>query len=293
MSVAQYLPSPHFSAVAGSIILSGGLIVGAQYITSPHTSSPQVAIAPVEQPGTDWKAQLDAIQAQAPGLPDAPSADTVSILLDAAKTSNYTDTAARSLLINLTDAQAQGLGSDIPTQEKLIAGAAGQVPPAKAKKTYAAQDLTVVIDSKDAEKFYGNKVMEILGRHTGATSDATLYAIAKATDNSDTSALSALPHIQQEYAALVEELAAVPTPATMVPLHVQILNSLAITAATFDDMKTVLLDPLRGLQGIQQYQLQLGAVGRVFTSVAQILSKNGILFNKDEPGAAWSVFISP
>ncbi len=293
MSVVRYLPSPHFSAIAGSIILSGGLVLGAQYATTPHTSSPQAAVTPVEQTQTDWKAQLDAIQAEAPGLPDAPGADTVSTLLEAAKTSNYTDTAARSLLINLSSAQAQGLGSDIPTQEKLIASAASQVPPAKAEKTYTAQDLIVVAESKDSEKIYGNKVMVILGRHIGATSQATLYAIAKATDNNDASALSPLSAIQREYDALVTELAAVPIPATLVPLHVQILNSLSLTAATFDDMRLVLSDPLRGLLGIQQYQLQLGAVGRVFTSVAEILTKNGILFNKDEPGAAWSAFISP
>ena len=293
MQWLQILPSAHFSAIAGSIILSGGLIVGAQYLTSPQNSSPELSAAPAESPGTDWKTQLDEIQAQAPGLPDAPSADTVSSLLDAAKSANYTDTAARSLLINLSSAQAQGLGSDIPTQEKLIAEATSLVPAAKPKKVYTAQDVVVATDPKTAEKTYGNKVMAVLGRHTGATSQATLYAVAKATDNNDASALSALPTIQEEYDALVEELAEVPTPATFVPLHVQILNSLALTAATFDDMRLVLSDPLRGLQGLQQYQLQLGAVGRVFTAVAQILNKNGILFNKDEPGAAWSVFVAP
>ena len=293
MQWLQILPSAHFSAIAGSIILSGGLIVGAQYLTSPQNSSPELSAAPAESPGTDWKTQLDEIQAQAPGLPDAPSADTVASLLEAAKSANYTDTAARSLLINLSSAQAQGLGSDIPTQEKLIAEATSLVPAAKPKKVYTAQDVVVATDPKTAEKTYGNKVMAVLGRHTGATSQATLYAVAKATDNNDPSALSALPAIQGEYDALVGELAAVPTPATFVPLHVQILNSLALTAATFDDMRLVLSDPLRGLQGLQQYQLQLGAVGRVFTAVAQILNKNGILFNKDEPGAAWSVFVAP
>ncbi len=293
MKWLQILPSAHFSAIAGSIIVAGGLIVAAQYVTTPHGSSPELSAAPASQPAGDWRAKLDEIQAQAPGLPEAPSADTVASLLDAARSSNYTDTAARSLLINLTSAQSQGMGNDIPTQEKLIAEATAAVPAAKPKKVYTVQDLRTVPDSKAAEKSYGNQVMVVLGRHTGATSQATLYAVAKATDNNDASALSALPTIQREYDALVEELADVAVPATLAPIHVQILNSLALTAATFADMKLVLSDPLRGLQGIQQYQLQLGAVGRVFTAMAQILNKNGILFNKDEPGAAWSVFVAP
>ena len=288
----QILPSAHFSAIAGSIVVAGGLIAGAQYVTAPQNSSPELSAATAGQTGADWKTQLDEIQVQAPGLPDAPSADTVASLLEAAKSANYTDTAARSLLINLSNAQAQGLGSDIPTQEKLIAEATSLVPTAKPKKVYTAQDVAVVSASKDTERAYGNQIMLVLGRHTGATSQATLYAVAKATDNNDASALSALPTIQEEYDALVEELAEVPTPVTFAPLQVQILNSLGAVAATFDDMRLVLTDPLRGLQGLQQYQLQLGAVGRVFTAVAQILNKNGILFNKDEPGAAWSVFVS-
>lgn len=292
MRFVNFLPSAHFSAIAGAIAVSGGLIIGAQYITGSH-GAPQVAVAPANQPDADWKAELDAIQAQAPSLPPAPSAQTVSSLLAAAKTSNYTDTVARSLLINLTDAQSQGLGSDIPTQQKIIDTATNQIPPAQAEKTYTSKDLTIVADSKQAQKTYGNKIMQTLGNHTGATSQATLYAIAKATDTNDAAPLSVLPGIEREYRALVVELAAIAVPSTLVPLHVQILNSLGLTTATFGDMRLVLSDPLRGLQGIQQYQLQLGAVGRVFTSVAQVLNNNGILFTKDEPGAAWSVFVSP
>lgn len=292
MRLLTILPSGQFSALAGSIALAGGLIVGAQYLTAPRSSSSQLAAAPIQQPSDDWKAELDAIQAQAPGLPEAPSAESVSALLEASKTSNYTETAARALLINLSSAQSQGIGSDIPTQEKIIADATSQAPAAKAKKIYSAQDLTVVADSKAAQKAFGNAVMVVLGKHTGATSQATLYAVAKATDNNDPSELAALSGIQREYSALVTELAAIPVPSTLVPIQVQALNSLGTAAASFDDLKLVLSDPLRGLQGLQQYQLRLGEVGRVFTSMAEIFLKNGILFSKDEPGAAWSGFIS-
>lgn len=292
MNLPQYLPSSQFSLIVFSITAAGGLILGAQYLTRPPTESPQVVVAQKDSPETDWKAELDAIQAEAPGLPQTPSPETVSTLLEAAKSSNYTDTAARSLLIKLADAGSQGMGGDIPTQEKLINEVTNNVPQIKTKKIYTAKDITSVVDTKEAQKKYGNKVMEILGRHAGATSEATLLAISKATDNSDPRELAPLHEIQQEYESLLYDLADVGVPATLVPLHIQALNTLGVIVATFDDMKLVLTDPLRGLNGIRQYQTQLGQVGRVFISIAEILLKNGILFSKEEPGSAWAAFLS-
>lgn len=292
MNVQHYLPSSQFSLIVLSIAGSGALILGAQYLTRPPTEAPTVVVAQKDATETDWKAELDAIQAEIPGLPQAASAETVSTLLEAAKSSNYTDTAARSLLIKLADAGSQGMGADIPTQERLINDVTSNVPQIKTKKTYTTADISSVIDGKEAQKKYGNRVMEILGRHAGATSEATLFAISKATDNSDPKELLPLPSIQQEYELLTNELSSIEVPATLVPLHLQALNTLGVIAATFDDMKLVLTDPLRGLNGIRQYQIQLGQVGRVFISIAEILVKNGILFTKEEPGATWAAFLS-
>jgi hypothetical protein len=54
----------------------------------------------------------------------------------------------------------------------------------------------------------------------------------------------------------------------------------------------VVNDPLRGLQGLQVYQSAAGISVKVFTNIAQALNKNGILFKKDEPGAAWAALLS-
>src|SRR3990167_8680365 len=130
-------------------------------------------------------------------------------------------------------------------------------------------------------------------RHTEATSNAVLLAVSLAIDNNNPTELKALARIQTEYEGLVEDLAAVSVPKTFAPLYLQSLNSLGAVAASVEDLQKILNDPLRGLQALKQYQSKLGEVGRVFTSIAEALGKNGILFNKDEPGAAWAVFTSP
>ena len=288
----QILPSAQFTTTVVSIAAAGGLIVGAQYITRPQNTAPQLSAAPETAVTDDWEASLAQVQATAPKLPEAPNQDTVSALLQAAKSDNLTDTVARTLLINLSNASSQGLGADIPTQDKIVALAAQAAAPPQAAKIYVQGDLNLVDSTPQTQKSYGNAVMVVLGRYTGATSQAVLLAVSKATDNNDPAELKALARIQADYEALVEDLAALAVPNTLAPLHTQALNSLGAVAASVGDLQKILNDPLRGLQALKQYQSKLGEVGRVFTSIAEALSKNGILFNKDEPGAAWAVFIS-
>ncbi len=293
MKVLQYLPSGQFSVTVASIAAAGGLILGAQYITRPQDTTAELSAAPETPATADWKSSLAQVQATAPGLPEAPSGTAVSTLLDAAKSSNLTDTVARTLLVNLSNANAQGLGADIPTQDKIVAMATQATTPPQAKKTYSQSDLILVDNTPQTQKAYGNAVMVVLGRYTGATSQAVLLAVSKATDKNDPMELKALVPIQAEYEGLIKDLAAVAVPKTIAPLHAQALNSLGAVAASVEDLQKILNDPLRGLLALKQYQSKIGEVGRVFTSIAELLAKNGILFNKDEPGAAWAVFTSP
>jgi len=293
MSIASYLPSSQFSVTVASIAAAGGLIIGAQYITRPQNPSAELYAAPEARSTSDWEAALAQVQATVPSLPEVPNQDTVSALLQAAKSDNLTDTVARTLLVNLSNASSQGLGADIPTQDKIVAMAAQAAAPPQAKKIYSQSDLVLTDNTPQTQKDYGNAVMVVLGRYTGATSQAVLLAVSKATDNNDPAELKALVRIQAEYEGLVEDLASVAVPKTIAPMHVQALNSLGTVAASVEDLQKILNDPLRGLQALKQYQSKLGEVGRVFTSIAEALSKNGILFNKDEPGSAWAVFTSP
>jgi hypothetical protein len=57
-------------------------------------------------------------------------------------------------------------------------------------------------------------------------------------------------------------------------------------------MQTTLSDPLRGLVGLQTYESKLDELARVFTNIAQNLNKDGILFNKSEPGSIWQSFLT-
>lgn len=293
MSIVSYLPSAQFSIIVSSILVSGGLVLAADYITSP-AEPPSVSASPT-QGGVDtkWQETLRAIQEQNPlgGLPPAPNPTAVAELLEAAQTPNITNTVARTLLINLSEAKSQGLGSDIPTQEALVANALSQIEQERGAPAYVSGDLTLSSETAAAHKTYGNGIMTILNLHPKASYMDTILAVGDAIDTSKGTKLGELTTIQAEYRAVARELAALPVPPTFVPLHLQVINDFARIAETYNDMKVVLEDPLRGLVGLQLYESLTNELGRVFINIAQAFSKNGILFSTEEPGSTWALLL--
>ncbi len=291
MNVASYLPSSRFSTIVVSIALSGALILLAQYITAPKSSPAAVLSADQPTPAEDWQAALEAAQAGAPELPAAPSEDTIQALLKEAQSSNVTSSVARSLFINLSNANAQGLGNDIPTQEKLIADAAARVGSIESIQ-YKATDLNAVSQNAATMRTWGNAVMQTFRKHPKASNDDVLYAIGYATDYNDAATLKSLVGIGAEYTALAEDLANIPVPTTLVPLYLPLINNLSTMSVATGEMRMVLEDPMRGLSGLQSFQTAGTESARVLTTLAEQLRKGGILFSKDEPGTSWDVFVS-
>ncbi len=295
MSIGQYLPSTQFIVIVSSVLLSGGLVVAAQKYTEqsgvgPASLSPS---SPIHAPQTgDWLAALRAIEGDAVGTASTDQSSSTQTLLEAARSSNVTDTVARTLLIALSEAKSQGLGSDIPTQEKLIAQAVAQIQQDRSSAPYTQEDLAVVASSPKTMKVYGNEFINAVSKHPAANISDTVIALGTAAEGADPSKLAALDTLQKEYRALAADLLLVPVPASLSPLHLKVVNNISLMADTYSNMKLVFKDSLKGLAGLQLYQGLSDETARVFTSIAQQFAENGILFSKDEPGTAWGLFLS-
>jgi phosphohistidine swiveling domain-containing protein len=292
MSWRRYFPSAQFSFIAISLVSSAGLVYAADFITKPPVTTAQLSTSQIDRADTvqnaDWQQSLQDIQTQSGiSAPQAPDPATVSAMVKAAQTANVTQSVGRTLLINLENAKAQGLGDDIPTQNQIISDALTQVPQPQTK-LYTQQDLTVVNSSKDAEHTYANALMAALEKHQQASMQQTLVVVATATDQNDASGLSQLTAIETDYRALTKDIAAIPVPQTMVPIHLQILNDFAQITDSYPDMAEIISDPVLGLSGLQTYKTLTDETLRMFTNVAQEFSKDGILFASGEPGAQWA-----
>ena len=297
MSLRDYLPSAKFAVMVGSIALSAGLVVAAQYLTHTPPSSAQLATSEQQAAqaaqAAQWQQALDAVEAQS-GVtaPKPPDPQTVSTLLNAAESTNLTTQVGRTLLINLSSANSQGLGSDVPTQDQLVAQATSQINAAASSTTYKTADLNIVAQNNASLHAYGNAVMAALINHPDANAQNTYTAVGTANDTQSAAALAELKTIGAAYRGVTNDLADVAVPQTFAPLHLQLVNDFAAMAGAYPDMGAMLTDPLRGLAGVQRFASLVSEAQRVLTSIAEQLSKDGILFSKDEPGSTWNAFLS-
>jgi hypothetical protein len=297
MSFRDYLPSVKLISIVLSLALSVGLVYAADALTQGHTAAVSVGVVPGTPTAfdTNWEAALNAVQAQtASSTFPTPDPNFVNTLLQAAQSPNVTETVGKTLLINLSNAKSQGLGDDIPTQDQIVAAAATQLKNQQASVVaYTSADLTIIPASNSSLHDYGNAFMQALNAYPAASERATLLSIDYAVEGGDKTQAATLASIGVAYKAAATALLAVPVPQTLAPLHLEVVNNLLSISATYADMETISSDPLRGLAGLQTYENLMDEGARVFTNIAQSLSKGGILFTKDEPGSAWNVFVSP
>lgn len=295
MSLRRYLPSTAFIVMVGALALSGGLVAIAQLITRPAPRAAELdpdTEALQAQQGAGWQKVLQDIEAESGvKLPEPQNPEVVHNLLTAAQSSNLTTEIGRTIFVNLSSANSQGLGQDIPTQDQLIAEAAAKLKTQEGEPAYTKADLVLVAQTQASLRAYGNGLITALLAHPDASPDKTYETMGYATDYQDASRLTAFPRLAAEHRALAAELAKLPTPATLGPLHLQLVNDISAMAGTYGDMAQVIADPLRGLAGLKEYQSLADEAARVFTNIGQTINKDGILFSKDEPGAAWDVLL--
>ncbi len=297
MSVRKYLPSTQFSVMFFALALSAGLVFAADQVTKPT----QASLATTNTPsvptsgGKDWESTLYAIQAQNSSslLPEPPDQNVVDSLRQAAQSTNVTDSVGKTLLVNLTNANTQGLGADIPTQNQLIASALQQIKSGAVvnAKTYTLDDLVAVADTAASLRAYGIAVEGVLASHPEASMGKTLIILGNYI-NGTANQLSQLAAIQKEYSLLAKDLSNTPVPQSLTPFHLQMVTGFEQMAQTYPNMQSISGDPLRGLAGLQQYNSIKDTQQSVFINIAQVLNKDGILFSKDGQGALWNALLS-
>jgi len=288
VTIRTYLPSAQFAVLIGAVALSAGLVYAAQRFTQPPSYSAALTTDSGAAENSLWQEELLAIAGSS--TPPGAGGD-VNALITAAQTKNLTESVGRTLLLNLSAAQGQGMTNDEPTQNAILSAALNQVASTSAP-AYTIGNLIVVTDSPETLRAYGNGVMAAVNAHPKASYPRVALAIGAAVDNSDASQGAVLLAAAADYRALAKELATLPVPASLQIQHVNMINNFAAEANACADMAAILPDPLRGLQGFQNYQAKITDNMAVFTSIGATLSNNGILFSKDEPGSAWATLRS-
>lgn len=294
MSLGTYLPSAQFTLVVISIVFAGGLVVIADYATAPQ-SYKKTLVATNSPTGIDsmnWKESLAAIQGKTE-LPEPLDTAVLENLRAEAKTDNLTGSVARNILLNLTEAKSQGLGSDFPTQERLIASAIAEATVDRGTPIYTSKDLTIVKESSESLTEYGNTLALVLQAYPKTSVQETLIAVSTFIDKGTSNTLTPLETIEAEYEAMTNDLLRTPVPTSLAPFHLQVTNNIARITSLYIDFRTALKDPLRGIGALKLYQSLMQETGYLLTNTAQVLKDRSILFTSDEPGSVWSLLLTP
>lgn len=290
MNIRPYLPSAQFSVLIAAVALSAGLVYAAERSTQPPSYAASIAAGgDLPADDTSWRQELLSLSGSS--TPVDNSGD-ISTLLAKAQTKNLTESVGRTLLLNLSAAQGQGMSNDEPTQTSILSAALTQIASSSAP-SYAATDLSVVADSPEALRAYGNGVMRAVNAHGQASYPRVAVAIGAAVDNRDASQAVVLSAAAADYRVLARDLSLLAAPASLESAHLRMVNNFAAEADAVSDMAAILPDPLRGLQGFQNYQARVADNISVFTALSAALSNNGIIFSASEPGSAWSTLHSP
>ena len=295
MDIRPYLPSAQFSVLLGALLISGGLVYGAEYVNHPHTSSGSLEDtsggAPQNQLGVAYTNWQDEVGSSTVLATDNAIALQAQQLVEGVATNNLTDTVGRSLLINTMSAQGQGLGSDQPTQDQIMGDALSQIEQAPpSAKVYTSADITTVPDSKTALHTYGNTLATLIAAHPKASANATMAIVGLAIDEGNGSTLPTLDAVAKEYRALAKAVIQTPVPVQLSSFAVNIANNYVAIAATCATMELVQSDPLKGLAGVEAYNTLNTQNGKVFTQINSTFQNNGILFTTGDSGQAWNNF---
>lgn len=293
MPLGNYLPSAQFVLIVSSITLAGGLVLTADYLTSTPQANDNVVTSdsPKDIEAMDWQKALAEIQGEKT-LAEPIDPAVFATLKSQATAPTLTGTVGRSLLLNLSEAKSQGLGSDFPTQERLVAQATAQADITRGNPVYTSADLLTVPETEGSLRTYGNALMTALTAYPKTSRDQTILVVGEAVDTGKSSPLSKLTPIEAEFRALTADVLSIPVPTTLVPLHLQIVNNFARITSLYADLKVALTDPMRGIGALNLYNLLVDETGRLLTSLARMFNENGILFASDEPGTHWSLLIT-
>ena len=206
---------------------------------------------------------------------------------------NLTDSIGKTLLIQMTALQGQGIADSANAQvtvaEEALALAQSQQKPLP--PTYAQSNLTFSSNSPNDLRAFGNLLPKTINAHPKAAGNVALYPLAVALDNNSEASLSLLRPIAAEYRALAAAVMKLPTPPMFAPYSVALANNYMAIAVACDEMAQVHGDPLRGMLGLQNFVERNAQNAQVLYRIGETLKNSGIVFTRAESGAIWSTFM--
>jgi len=167
--------------------------------------------------------------------------------------SNLTDTLLREAAYRY-DFLDQTSGIDEQAAQQLVEGLASDFRQSGQAHQYAMDDLTTVGEINNVSvNAYIAGILLMFSKHSDIDETEPLSLLDTWFETQDESIIDTLSSLQEMYVELSEDMATVPVPDDLALFHLELVNNLSNTAASFNNIQNVSYDPIKSMLATAEY----------------------------------------
>jgi hypothetical protein len=219
------------------------------------------------------------------GISSALGQSNISISTNSKLTS--TDKFAQDIFTNYISTRKSGMPFSEESKNALVYEALQEVPNLGTPiQKYTTSDLMISENTdKEAAKNYGNKLGEIILKHSFETENE-IVIFNRALANEDEKEIKKLDPIIEGYKNILKESLVLAVPNDAAEEHLLFVQSITSITASIENMRSIYSDPIKAIAGIGEYEQSVLLLERAFNDMHFYFLRKGIEFGEYEAGLA-------
>ncbi len=277
--------------ISGAVLMGAILIVGALLLPKDQSADAEGNLVVTKAPlreyievdenndgKADWEQLLAARIIDSIELPTTTSIDSEPYIPPTTLTGKFSESFLEEYLT------LKSKGEPIEDMESLVEEAISAIDATTQSKTYAIGDLTVVQNTPENIRNYGNMIGTIVMSLPG-TERNEMEFFSEAMKTGNLSTLNKIKPIQESWRMLIDEFIDLPVPTSYAELHVRFLNSFEALHLDNTAMMLVETDPVFALARLRNhYTDTLGLVDAINELKVKFVHDD-VIFSEEEPMA--------
>jgi hypothetical protein len=196
-----------------------------------------------------------------------------------------TDSVSRSLISNYLALKQTGK-LDNTSAQKLLDQSVSYIEQSGTQVAKISESqLNIVTDISRQSIFnYGEDLGNILKRNKPASKESEMDIVTEAINSNSYEKLKELDQIITTFAKISKEMKGIPVPKQFVKAHLDMINGIEASLFGLNEVKFVINDPLKGLNGIQIYKQGITLFVQSFKATLDFIQSNSLNYKQGSGG---------
>ena len=195
-----------------------------------------------------------------------------------------TDTISKSLMSNYLALKQSGT-LDATSAQKLVDQTMDYIGKTSGSLNIETPKLNIIPDNGKQSVFdYGENLGMILKTNKPKGSENEITILQEGMTKKDPEKMKELQTAIEVYEKVVNEMIKMPVPKTFVKAHTDVVIGMEAIILGLKEMKTVLDDPIKGLQGLQTYKEGGTLFMQAIKASLDFIKQNGIVYKQGSGG---------